>query len=253
MVLKLGSEGYEVASWQAFLNQQDLLAGVPDGVFGDHTHLATIQFQAAHALVADGEVGPNTLNAAKDAGFLGIDSFPPTPAFEALDSSADRAALFGKIEFVAAPTEDDPEAIRITNGWKKNLVWVEVPQLVGVSDGEGSKFDGKVRFHKLAAEPLKAMFCDWEAKGLLPRILTFDGGYAPRLQRGSKKILSAHAFGSAIDLNAGWNGLNKVPSPLGAKGSVIELVEIANAHGFYWGGHFSSRHDGMHFELAKLP
>jgi hypothetical protein len=39
---------------------------------------------------------------------------------------------------------------------------------------------------------------------------------------------------------------------LGARGCLRELVEIANGLGFYWGGHFSGRPDGMHFELAEL-
>ncbi|MBP0575977.1 M15 family metallopeptidase [Mycobacterium tuberculosis] len=39
---------------------------------------------------------------------------------------------------------------------------------------------------------------------------------------------------------------------MGAKGCVRELVPIANRFGFYWGGHFSTRADGMHFEVAKL-
>jgi Putative peptidoglycan binding domain/D-alanyl-D-alanine carboxypeptidase len=30
------------------------------------------------------------------------------------------------------------------------------------------------------------------------------------------------------------------------------LVGIANDHGFYWGGHYSKRLDGMHFEVAQL-
>jgi hypothetical protein len=34
---------------------------------------------------------------------------------------------------------------------------------------------------------------------------------------------------------------------------VRELVPIANAFGFYWGGHFGAgRVDGMHFEVAKV-
>jgi hypothetical protein len=33
---------------------------------------------------------------------------------------------------------------------------------------------------------------------------------------------------------------------------VRELVPIANKHGFYWGGHYSKRADGMHFEAAKV-
>ena len=35
------------------------------------------------------------------------------------------------------------------------------------------------------------------------------------------------------------------------KGSVRQLVPIANELGFYWGGHFNRR-DGMHFEMARI-
>ncbi|NRA35694.1 MAG: M15 family metallopeptidase, partial [Polyangiaceae bacterium] len=37
-----------------------------------------------------------------------------------------------------------------------------------------------------------------------------------------------------------------------SEGSVRELVTIAEEHGFYWGGFFSTRPDGMHFEAAKV-
>ena len=47
-------------------------------------------------------------------------------------------------------------------------------------------------------------------------------------------------------------GRRHLPAPAGAEGSVRELVDIANAHGFFWGGHFKGRPDGMHFEVAKL-
>ncbi len=249
MLLKLGSEGDAVTSWQAFLNDLGLLADPPDGGFGPNTHRATLAFQQAHGIPADGEVGPTTLATAMEAGFLGFGFFPPKPAFLAA-TTAKRRALFGTIAFVPAPTASNPERIRITNKFRENLVWVDVPQLAGVP---GAPSDCKVRFHKLGAEPLQAMFRDWEAKGLLRRLLSFDGGYAPRLTRGSKTVLSPHAFGSAIDLNASWNAMYHAPAPLGAKGSLVELVQIANAHGFYWGGHFSGRKDGMHFELAQLP
>ena len=48
-------------------------------------------------------------------------------------------------------------------------------------------------------------------------------------------------------------------NPLGAepaypkqKGCVFDLVPLAHEHGFYWGGHFASRRDGMHFEIAEV-
>ena len=42
----------------------------------------------------------------------------------------------------------------------------------------------------------------------------------------------------------------EVPAQVGERGCIRELVEIANAHGWFWGGHFS-RQDAMHFELGK--
>jgi hypothetical protein len=33
---------------------------------------------------------------------------------------------------------------------------------------------------------------------------------------------------------------------------VRELVPIANELGWYWGGHYRKRLDGMHFELVKV-
>ena len=51
--------------------------------------------------------------------------------------------------------------------------------------------------------------------------------------------------------NRFWNKLGAEPARRGAKGSVFDLVPLANRHGFYWGGHFAKRRDGMHFEFAR--
>jgi hypothetical protein len=64
--------------------------------------------------------------------------------------------------------------------------------------------------------------------------------------------LSNHAYGSAFDINYAWNRLGQVPALVGEKGAVRELVTLAHKHGFYWGGHFNERLDGMHFEVAKI-
>jgi hypothetical protein len=42
------------------------------------------------------------------------------------------------------------------------------------------------------------------------------------------------------------------PARIDQKGCVRELVEIAVDHGFYWGGWFPKRPDGMHFEAYKI-
>jgi hypothetical protein len=65
-------------------------------------------------------------------------------------------------------------------------------------------------------------------------------------------VLSNHAFGSAFDINAALNPLGAEPALPGTPGCVYDMVRIAHDHGFYWGGHFSKRRDGMHFEVAEV-
>lgn len=87
---------------------------------------------------------------------------------------------------------------------------------------------------------------------ILRRVLSYDGSYNRRFIRGSRTVLSNHAYGSAFDINARWNPLGALPPADNEEGSVQTLVEIANRHGFYRGGHYRGRPDGMHFEVARL-
>ena len=75
-----------------------------------------------------------------------------------------------------------------------------------------------MRFHRKAAGQLEALWAAWGRAGLVGRIRTYEGSYTPRFVRGRPGRLSSHAY----------------------------------AHGFFWGGHFKGRPDGMHFEVAKL-
>jgi len=83
-------------------------------------------------------------------------------------------------------------------------------------------------------------------------VKTWAGSFAPRFIRGSTVTLSNHAWATAFDVNVAWNPLGAQPALLHKIGSVRALVPLANAHGFYWGGHFQTRPDGMHFELSRL-
>jgi len=65
-------------------------------------------------------------------------------------------------------------------------------------------------------------------------------------------VISNHAFGSAFDINVAYNPLGAEPVYPGQKGCVFDLVPLAHEHGFYWGGHFRNRRDGMHFEIAEI-
>jgi hypothetical protein len=257
-ILRRGNEGDEVRRWQNFLIGEGLLQGLADGRFGPQTEGATKAFQARKQLEVDGTVGPRTYGAALSAGFdaefsdpqggtSGLE-WPPRPIFPPLTSNIERAETFGEFRYQRiAPDKDD---IRILDGWaQSNIVTVTLPQLAGV---KGARADGKVRVHTLVVEQFKALFAAWEQESIMPLVLTWEGSFVPRFQRGSTSKLSNHSWGTAFDINYEWNKLGAVPALRGRKGSVRELVPLANKYGFFWGGHFQGRPDGMHFEVARV-
>jgi len=266
-VLQQGLQGSDVRKWQLFLIGQKLNAAPADGDFGPRTHKATIEFQTRHGLVADGVVGLKTLGAAMKLGFEAIKlpaptpaasatnphesdpAWPPRPAFDPLLTNAQRARVWGAFRFEPAPVEGNRENIRILGSWEDdNIIRVEIPQLRGIVGAPASTW---VRFHRRAADQLRQLWGEWERAGLLHLVLAWDGSFNARFVRGSTTVLSNHSFGSAFDINAAWNPLGTRPALAGQRGSVRELVPIANAHGFFWGGHFRDRADGMHFEVAR--
>jgi D-alanyl-D-alanine carboxypeptidase-like protein/putative peptidoglycan binding protein len=256
-VLKLGVAGSDVKKWQLFLVGQRLARFVPNGKFGPQTRAATLAFQRKHRLDTDGKVGNETLGHAMTLGFELIEfvgeagsGYPKEPRFKPLVGTAARQQAFGRFSFVPAPQPDNAEAIRITDDWEsQNIVKVVIPQLPGT---RGAPASGTVRFHRLAAKQLEALFKGWSKARVINRVVSWDGAFVSRFIRGSTTVLSNHAFGSAFDINAGLNALGAEPAFPGKPGCVYDLVRIAHDHGFYWGGHFSGRRDGMHFEVAEL-
>ena len=103
----------------------------------------------------------------------------------------------------------------------------------------------------IPAEQLVGLWDAWSEAGLIDRVLTFEGAFNARFVRGSRTNLSNHAFGTAFDINFGWNRLGVEPAWPNQQGCLFELIPLAHKWGFYWGGHFQRR-DGMHFEIAKL-
>ncbi len=258
--LQKGDAGAAVKRWQQFLTGQGFDPKGADGKFGKDTRNATLAFQRAHALPETGIVDNRTLGQAQLLDFPVVDdaegqsrsgpNWPQRPSFEPLVGIAARQGLFGKFAFVHEPRPDNFENIRITDGWERaNIVTLEVPELAGK---KGASATGKVRFHRSAAPQLTDLWAAWGNAGLHDRVESWAGAFNPRFVRGSDKTLSNHAFGSAFDINAETNPLGARPPLLGEPGCVRELVTLANRHGFYWGGHFAKRPDGMHFELAKL-
>jgi hypothetical protein len=257
--LRIGMRGPRVFAWQTFLVGQGFDLGETDGAFGERTRDATRAFQTMHGLPHDGVAGQQTLLKAAALGFEIVEepadddtgsNFPRHPGFAPLTSDAQRAALFGRFEYVAAPVPGNAEAIRILGTWESdNIEKVAIPQL---RKALGASAPVAMRFHRSAAAQLRGLWNDWEQAGLLNRVLSYEGAFVARFVRGSYTTLSNHAFGSAFDINYAWNKLNARPVLVGQKGSVRELVQIANSWGFYWGGHYSKRKDGMHFEIAYL-
>lgn len=252
-LLERGSIGEAVERWQNFLIGQDILKDVADGRFGQKTEDATKAYQNLKGLTPDGRVGPKTYAKALEDGFDGVSidpDFPPKPSFPPLVGTGDRQAVFGRFDYRSNPQPGNPEAIDILGTWENdNIIEVELQNFKTIA---GAPSSGKMDFHRLAAPQLAGLWKTWQAKDLLSLILTFDGSFVPRYIRGSRTVLSNHAFGSAFDINYQWNKLGSVPALVGARGSVRLLVPIANDYGFYWGGHFNSRKDGMHFEVAKI-
>jgi hypothetical protein len=252
--LMLGSRDPLVGRVQHFLRGRGYYLGEADNHFGPATRDAVRKFQADAKLKADGIVGNDTLAVMMSRGFALIapnalpGQFPQKPSFPPLSSNAERAAVFGKFEYVSAPEPGNPEAIRILGNWEEeNIETFVVPQLVTATVSQ----TGRVRFHRKGKAQLLALWAAWESAGLLKQVKSWEGAYVPRFVRGSRTTLSNHAFGSAFDINYQGNELGRVPAPTGSPRSVRELVPLAHEHGFYWGGHFS-RADGMHFEIAKL-
>ena len=75
-----------------------------------------------------------------------------------------------------------------------------------------------------------------------------DWGYAFRQTRGSDRILSNHASGTAVDLNATKHPLGKSNTFTKDQTNTIQLLLVK--YGLSWGGNYKRRKDEMHFEIA---
>ncbi len=115
--------------------------------------------------------------------------------------------------------------------------------------------------NKAIIAPLTKAFQNLISRGFVSEMKTFDGCFNIRIIRGyekkyaalvkagkiaeAAKLISLHAWGVAIDLNAAWNGLGKVPTL--SAGFVACFTDA----GFDWGGNWA-RKDGMHFQLSRI-
>jgi len=273
----------EVQRWQYFLRRQAIDdVGPIDASFGGKTELGTKIFQIKTGLTAHGRVDENTLEAAAGNGYTILDddyyskrtslSWPPVPSNIRSPSNTWRNSKFKCFEFLQKKLSQRPdiESIVIKGSCDGNFPDWEDGYIVDLVDSRlqfAAGYRGYFRTHKFAAESIKALLDKWEQDDLLHLVLNYAGCFIPRYKRNQappgsnghprKKssdtnALSNHSFGSAFDISTTWNWLGDTPAQCGSKGSVRELVESANKIGFYWGGHYGGRKDGMHFELTEL-
>jgi hypothetical protein len=273
----------EVQRWQFFLRKQGIpQAGAIDGQFGLKTEEATKIFQLQHAIKPmSGQLDSATLGVAKGLGYTvkpnnyyddkPTDGYPPKPGKLKSPTNASRNAELGCFKFKQLPRAYRSDADEIVTGSscdgkvgdrrKSNIVDISVPQLALASD-----YSGVVRCHRLVAPHVQQLFKRWEELDLLHLIRAYEGAYSPRYKRGQSPsdaghgtkrsdqvdAISNHAFGAAFDINVDDNPFDHTPQLCPLRGAVRELVASANEVGFYWGGHFSSPRDGMHFEFATF-
>ena len=188
---------------------------------------------------------------------------PTDPAFSsrlaaaAVAAIADRAKPAEHLRPAGLQGTVGTDDIIITNNFA-GTISRRCPALRGVWHAPKN---GAVRWHKKAADQLRAP--GRRGKGSDCRRAFSNGKAATppashvrkpasRFRRPSNGTLSNHAFGAAFDINVEWNPLGATPALVGTRGSVRELVPSANRLGFFWGGHYHHRKDGMHFEVAKL-
>lgn len=259
-VLRRGSVGDAVERWQIFLRGLASDSNVIiNGTFDLITEIETKAFQSKKGLNPDGIVGPKTLGLAIQNGYAimqdptNADDGPnwPAPPEHGSLNPVDREKIFGKFSYTTTPVPGNPEAITITGDWvKKNVTTVKLTQLSNKIPGFPKS--SCVSIHTTLAPQFSKLFKAWDDANLTYQILSWGGTWAPRFIRGSRTTLSNHAWATAFDINVQWNMLGAQPALKGQTGSVRELVNIAYDHGFYWGGWFPQRRDGMHFEAYKI-
>ena len=116
----------------------------------------------------------------------------------------------------------------------------------------------KIYCNKDLRGPLEKALTNLVERGHVSELKTWDGCFNIRPIRGYEQryfaarksgdieaamdLLSTHAWGMAIDVNAAWNRLGSKPTL--SDGFVACFTDA----GFTWGGTFR-RKDGMHFEV----
>lgn len=127
--------------------------------------------------------------------------------------------------------------------WMKTLILpddITFPNWINLFSGKPVK---KLYCNSDMGPALVAALYHLKERGCEDELKSFDGLFNIRPVRGSVSNPSAHAYGLAIDINAGENPLG---GPIALSRGFVECFKDA---GFSWGGDFT-RKDGQHFSWA---
>jgi hypothetical protein len=115
-LIKKGSKGIVVGTWQEFLKNLNLYKYSIDNDFGNLTHNATIKFQTINGLFADGIVGKNTWNKAYELGIITTDEMEEPIVPEDFNLSI-KKALMPKDEYYTTMEKKEWLFLHHTAGW----------------------------------------------------------------------------------------------------------------------------------------
>lgn len=224
-ILRKGSKGPQVGALQSRLNEIYEEQIAVDNDFGPHTEEMVSDFQETMGLSVDGVVGPATWRAL----FEEAQEVPETPV-PAVMTESQLLSLFGK------PRDPVPYLVVLDFQDFKSV-------FAHVKDYLGKAWSCRMYAHKLMEAPLRQAFKNLVDRGFNKELRTFDGCVCVR-PKSSGNGWSTHAWGLAVDFNAGTNGYGRKPTL--SAGFVKCFVDA----GFEWGGGWSTP-DGMHFQLPR--
>ena len=239
--LRLGHRGEDVAQWQRFLTARKFKLGRTDGDFGPKTQRATIAFQKANGLPADGAVGPATRAAAQVFGFTNVEVDDlarevPLPPMSQINVGLSAAKHDTMMALFGAPGKLTKDCSEVTNSQLKR-------ETVTASVGPF-----RVTGWKPAVDGLRRIF--EEIRVEMPEVIAqvhTAGMSCVRHVRQNPSRFSNHSWGTAVDLYFGGN-VDDTGDGMTQLG-LLKMAPIFNKHRWYWGAEFSLE-DSMHFELS---
>lgn len=225
--LKLGDSGTEVEHLQQKLISLGWMTGTADGIFGPITKAAVRKFQLANDLVVDGRVGDITWRALF-SGTIPTEPapLPTTTVPKKPKTNAEAAKIFG----------DSKAEV------ESQLAFCETPLSIKCFSFRGNTGKRGFTCHKLLVPVFQLVFNEIAAKGLQDKLYSYEGVFNWRTISGSGNR-SLHSYAIAIDLNYEGNELGDSTPAMDRN-----VVAIFKKYGFFWGGDYSGRKDGMHFE-----